>query len=44
VPLLVLARGEDLGRRSALFRECLPLPLERKALAAALERLGVPVH
>jgi len=40
VPLLVLAAGEDLGPRSALFRECLPLPLERRALAAALERLG----
>jgi signal transduction histidine kinase/DNA-binding response OmpR family regulator len=44
VPLLVLAAGEDLGSRSALFRECLPLPLERRALAAALERLGAKVR
>ena len=44
VPLLVLAAGEDLGSRSTLFRECLPLPLERRALAAALERLGATVR
>ena len=43
VPLLILAAGEDLGSRSAFFRECLPLPLERRMLAAALERLGAPV-
>jgi CheY-like chemotaxis protein len=44
VPLFVLAAREDLGPRSALFRECLPLPLDRRMLAAALERLGAPVH
>jgi signal transduction histidine kinase len=44
VPLLVLATGEDLGPGSALFRESLPLPLDRGMLAAALERLAAAVH
>ena len=44
VPLFVLAAAGDLGSRAALFRECLPLPLDRRRLAAALERLGAPVR
>jgi signal transduction histidine kinase len=44
VPLLVLATGEDLGPGSELFRESLPLPLDRRMLAAALERLAATVH
>jgi signal transduction histidine kinase/DNA-binding response OmpR family regulator len=43
VPLVVLASGEDLGPRAALFGECLSRPVDRRQLAAALERLGVPV-
>jgi CheY-like chemotaxis protein len=42
VPLVVLASGEDLGAGSALFDECLSRPVDRRQLAAALERLGVP--
>jgi len=44
VPLVLLASGEDLGPRASLFRECLSRPVDRKMLAAALERLGAPVH
>jgi len=44
VPLVLLASGEDLGPRASLFHECLSRPVDRKMLAAALERLGAPVH
>ena len=44
VPLVLLASGEDLGPRASLFRECLSRPVDRRMLAAALERLGAPVH
>jgi signal transduction histidine kinase/CheY-like chemotaxis protein len=44
VPLILLASGEDLGPRASLFHECLSRPVDRKMLAAALERLGAPVH
>jgi CheY-like chemotaxis protein len=44
VPLVVLASGEDLGARASLFQECLARPVDRRVLAAALERLGAPVH
>ena len=43
VPLVLLAPGEDLGPRASLFAECLSRPVDRKMLAAALERLGAPV-
>ncbi len=43
VPLVVLASSEDLGPHAALFAECLSRPVDRKLLAAALERLGMPV-
>jgi hypothetical protein len=41
---VLLASGEDLGPRASLFRECLSRPVDRKMLAAALERLGAPIH
>jgi signal transduction histidine kinase/DNA-binding response OmpR family regulator len=44
VPLVLLATGEDLGPRASLFAERLSRPVDRKILAAALERLGAPVH
>jgi CheY-like chemotaxis protein/anti-sigma regulatory factor (Ser/Thr protein kinase) len=44
VPLVLLASGEDLGPRAALFSECLSRPVDRRMLAAALEKLGAPVH
>jgi hypothetical protein len=44
VPLVLLASGEDVGPRASLFSECLSRPVERRILAAALERLGAPVH
>jgi len=40
VPLVLLGSGEDLGPRSSLFRECLSRPVDRRMLAATLERLG----
>jgi CheY-like chemotaxis protein len=43
VPLVVLASSDDLGPHAALFSERLSRPVDRKQLAAALERLGVPV-
>ena len=43
VPLVALASGEDLGPGAALFSECLSRPVDRRLLAAALKRLGVPV-
>jgi CheY-like chemotaxis protein len=43
VPILLLGSGDDAAAR-ALFRECLPHPLDRRMLQAALERLGAPVH
>jgi CheY-like chemotaxis protein/anti-sigma regulatory factor (Ser/Thr protein kinase) len=43
VPLVLLAPGDDLGPRAALFRERLGRPVDRRALAATLERLGAPV-
>jgi signal transduction histidine kinase/DNA-binding response OmpR family regulator len=44
VPLLVLAEAADLGERADLFRACLPRPLDRRQLEAALEALGAPVR
>jgi len=43
VPLVVLADSEDLGAKAGLFRACLPRPLDRKLLEAALDALGVAV-
>jgi CheY-like chemotaxis protein len=43
VPLLVLAERAELGASAELFRECLPRPLDGRALVAALERLAAPV-
>jgi len=43
VPLVALASGDDLGASAVLFSECLSRPVDRRLLAAALERLGVPV-
>lgn len=37
VPLVVLAAPEDLGASAALFRACVPKPLDRLALAEALQ-------
>jgi len=41
LPILLLGTAEDAAGR---FRECLPHPLDRRMLQAALERLGAPVH
>jgi signal transduction histidine kinase/DNA-binding response OmpR family regulator len=41
VPILLLGAADDAVGR---FRECLPHPLDRRMLQAALERLGAPVH
>jgi CheY-like chemotaxis protein len=43
IPLFVLAGREDLGERAGLFRGCVPKPLDRELLAAALEDLTRPV-
>jgi CheY-like chemotaxis protein len=44
VPILLLGAADEAAGRTALFRECLPHPLDRRMLQAALERLGAPVH
>ena len=44
VPILLLGAGDDGLARAGLFRECLPHPVDRRMLQAALERLGAPVH
>jgi CheY-like chemotaxis protein len=44
LPLFVLANPEDLGPQAALFRACVPKPLDRRVLAAALEALGAAVR
>ena len=41
LPILLLGASDD---ATGLFRECLPHPLDRRMLQAALERLGAPVH
>ncbi len=41
VPILLLGAADDAAGR---FRECLPHPLDRRMLQAALERLAAPVH
>jgi len=41
-PLVVLAASQDLGSHAALFAECLSRPIDRRVLAEALDRLGVP--
>jgi CheY-like chemotaxis protein/anti-sigma regulatory factor (Ser/Thr protein kinase) len=41
VPILLLGAADDAAGR---FRECLPHPLDRRMLQAALERLSAPVH
>jgi CheY-like chemotaxis protein/anti-sigma regulatory factor (Ser/Thr protein kinase) len=43
VPLVLLAPGEELGPRAALFRERLARPVDPAMLRVALERLGAPV-
>lgn len=40
VPIFALAAPADLGQRSGLFSACLPKPLDRGALGAALEALA----
>jgi signal transduction histidine kinase/DNA-binding response OmpR family regulator len=40
VPLFALAAEGDLGERASLFSACLPKPLARSVLAAALETVG----
>src|SRR5262249_60826018 len=42
LPLFVLADREDLGDQAALFRACVPKPLDRRALTRAPRRLGPP--
>jgi signal transduction histidine kinase/DNA-binding response OmpR family regulator len=44
VPLVLLAEGDDLGPRAALFHERLARPVDRRLLAAALEKLGAPAR
>jgi signal transduction histidine kinase/CheY-like chemotaxis protein len=44
VPLVLLAAGEDLGPRAALFAERLARPVDRRMLRAALERLAATVR
>ncbi len=44
VPILLLGAAGDTADPAGLFRECLPHPLDRRMLQAALERLGAPVH
>jgi signal transduction histidine kinase/DNA-binding response OmpR family regulator len=44
VPILLLGAAEGTPFKAGLFRECLPHPLDRRMLQAALERLGAPVH
>ena len=39
MPLVLLASSDDVGPRAALFQECLPRPVDRRRLAAALEGL-----
>ncbi len=43
LPIFVLADRDDLGDHAALFRACVPKPLDRRVLTAALESLGAPV-
>ena len=39
VPVFALAAAADLGERSALFKACVPKPLDRKSLEEALASL-----
>jgi len=41
--VFVLADKDELGDQAALFRACVPKPLDRQVLTAALESLGAPV-
>ncbi|HEX9203647.1 MAG TPA: ATP-binding protein, partial [Vicinamibacteria bacterium] len=43
LPLFALANLEDLGPQAVFFRACVPKPLDRRTLAAALEGLRAPV-
>jgi signal transduction histidine kinase/CheY-like chemotaxis protein len=43
LPLFALANREDLGPQASLFRACVPKPLDRRTLAAALDGLRAPV-
>jgi len=43
LPLFALANREDLGPQASLFRACVPKPLDRRTLAAALDGLRTPV-
>jgi signal transduction histidine kinase len=40
IPVFVLASERDLGERAALFRACVPKPLDRARLLLALESVG----
>jgi signal transduction histidine kinase/DNA-binding response OmpR family regulator len=44
VPILLLGAADEASGAAGLFRECLPHPLDRRMMQAALERLGVSVH
>ena len=39
VPIVALASAADMGQRSALFKACVPKPLDRKSLEEALRAL-----
>jgi CheY-like chemotaxis protein len=40
IPVFVLAAASDLGERASLFKGCVGKPLDRAALASALEGVG----
>ena len=44
VPLLRAGEPRGTASKAALFRACVPQPLDRRVLPAALERLGAPVR
>jgi CheY-like chemotaxis protein len=43
LPLFALANREELGAQAGLFRACVPKPLDRRTLAAALDALRTSV-
>jgi hypothetical protein len=40
VPIFALAAEQDLGDKTALFTGCVPKPLDRASLAAALDAVA----
>src|SRR5207245_8559388 len=40
IPIVALSAQADLGERSRLFNACIPKPVEREVLAAALQALA----